>query len=454
MRRLILAVAVVSVSCAPTIVPTPAVTRRTFPDFVVPAVPSAFADSAAARGEDRGWAFLQTGDLKNAEREFSAVLAIVPAFSPAEISLGYVELARKDFKAALAHFDRSLQRHPGDGAALVGRGHALVALEREGDAVVAFESAVAADPSLVDIERRIDVLKFRTQEQNLARARQAARAGQLDEAVRAYGTAIAASPESAFLYRELAEVERQKGDIAAALGHFQRAATLDPADARSRVGVGEILDGRNDYTGAGNAYAEALAIESDADVAARLDAVRVRADLARLPEEYRAIAQAPRITRADLAALIGVRLREFLPPLERRDSVLVSDVNNHWASAWIIAVARAGVMEPFANHAFQPRDLVRRSDLSVVVSRLLSRVAPRNPGQAVTWAMARLTFPDLSASHLAYVGASQAVASGAMKTGPDNSFQPSKFVTGQEAIDAVARIEALAGARSPAKGAR
>jgi tetratricopeptide (TPR) repeat protein len=435
-------------------VPTPAVTTPRFPDFVAPAVPSAFANSAAARGEHRGWAFLQTGDLKNAEREFSAVLAIAPGFSPAEISLGYVELARQDFKAALGHFDRSLQRQPGDAAALVGRGRALVGLQREGDAVVAFESAVAADPSLVDIARRIDVMKFRTQEQNLARARQEARAGQLDEAIRAYGTAIAASPESAFLYRELAEVERQKGDAAAALGHFRQAATLDPTDARSRVAAGEILDGRNDYTGAASAYADALAIEPNADVAARLDAVRVRADVARLPEEYRAIAQAPRITRADLAALIGVRLSPLLLAGGRRDSVLVSDVNNHWASAWIIAVARAGVMEPFANHAFQPRDLVRRSDLSMAVSRLLSRVAARNPGQAKAWEMARLTFPDLSASHLAYVGASQAVASGAMKTGPGNSFQPLRFVTGQEAIDAVARIEALAGGRPPAQGAR
>jgi tetratricopeptide (TPR) repeat protein len=455
MRRLILAVACVGASCAPKIAPpTPVVTSLKYPDFVVPAVPSTFANTEAAHGEDRGWAFLQIGDLRNAEREFSSALSISPAFYPADASLGYVELARRDFKAALPHFDRSLQRQPADAAALVGRGQALVGLEREGDAVVAFQAALAADPSLADIARRIDVLRFRMQEQNLARGRQAARAGQLDDAIRAYGTAIVASPDSAFLYRELADVERQKGDTDAALDHFRRAAALDSTDARSRVAAGEILDARNDLVGAAGAYADALAVEANPDVAARLDAVRARADIARLPDEYRAIPQAPRITRADLAALIGVRLGALLPPPDRRDAVLVSDVGRNWASAWIIAVARAGVMQPFANHAFQPRDPVRRIDLAQAVSRLLARIAARNPNQGREWESARLKFSDLSPSHLAYVAASQAVASGVMKTGPDGSFQPSSFVSGQEAIDALTRLDALAGARPGAKAAR
>jgi len=38
-----------------------------------------------------------------------------------------------------------------------------------------------------------------------------------------------------------------------------------------------------------------------------------------------------------------------------------------------------------------------------------------------------------------------AVAAGVMETGPNNAFQPSKAVTGAEAVMAVARIEALSG---------
>src|SRR5204862_4496611 len=128
----------------------------------------------AAGDEERGWAFLQSGDLNDAEREFVAAMRTAPAFYPAETSLGYVALARKDAKAALPHFDRALELNPaGDAATFVGRGQALLALNREPDALAAFDSAIAADPSLSDLRRRVEVLRFRGVEQGIAQARQA-----------------------------------------------------------------------------------------------------------------------------------------------------------------------------------------------------------------------------------------------------------------------------------------
>ena len=129
------------------------------------------------------------------------------------------------------------------------------------------------------------------------------RAGRLDEAIRAYTTAIASSPGSAFLYRELAGVERQRGDATAALAHFRTALDLDPADAGSLTGIGDLLEAGGDFDGAAKAYADALAIEQSAAVQAKLDALRARAELARLPAQYRAIDRAPQITRGELAAL-------------------------------------------------------------------------------------------------------------------------------------------------------
>src|SRR5436305_153901 len=109
MRRLSVALLTLVSACAPKIVPTPVVTAPRFPEFVLPSVPAALAGTPAAEHESRGWAFLQTGDLKTAEREFSAALKTSSEFFPAETSLGYVELARKDPKAALLHFDRALE---------------------------------------------------------------------------------------------------------------------------------------------------------------------------------------------------------------------------------------------------------------------------------------------------------------------------------------------------------
>src|SRR5712692_628290 len=179
--RVLVLLAVVVAGCAPKTVPVPEVGAPRFPEFVTPVVPASLAVGPAAVSQDRGWRFLQAGDLKSAEREFDLALSVTPAFYPAETSLGYVELAHKDGKAALAHFDRALEHEPDDVSALVGRGQALLASGREADAIVAFEAALAADPSLADVKRRVEVLKFRVLEQDMARARQLARAGKLDE---------------------------------------------------------------------------------------------------------------------------------------------------------------------------------------------------------------------------------------------------------------------------------
>jgi hypothetical protein len=149
------------------------------------------------------------------------------------------------------------------------------------------------------------------------------------------------------------------------------------------------------------------------------------------------------MTRADLAALVGVRLAPLVQAARRRDPVLITDIRNNWAANWIMAVARAGVMEPFANHAFQPRTVVRRIDLAQVVSRLLGKVAEASPGQTNAWQSARMQFADISAGHLAYPAVSAAVASGVMTVGANNTFQPSRPVSGREAIEAIERVEAM-----------
>jgi tetratricopeptide (TPR) repeat protein len=422
-----------------------------YPEFIRPAVPAQLARNAAAARFENGWSFLQDGDLKNAGREFDGALGLAAGFYPAEAGLGYVELARKDPKAALPHFDKALASDSKLLAALVGRGQALLGLGRDGDALVSFEAALAIDSTVGDLARRVEVMRLRAQQQALGQAQSLARAGRYDEAISLYRRAIESSPDSAFLYRELAAVERQQGADDLAMEHFAKAAALEPGDAHSLAQMGELLEARGDYEGAAKAFASAVAIEPDADVEARLRIVRARADLGRLPAEYRAIDTAAEVTRGDLAALIAVRLANLVPATAVRDAVVITDIRDHWASSSIITVTRAGVMDVFANHGFQPRTIVHRTDLAQAVNRLLTKVAEAAPGRRFPWQGARLSFPDLSPGHLAYPAASVAVASGVMTTGANNAFQPTAVVSGRDAVEAIDRVAAIARA-APARG--
>ena len=133
MRRLACFVLLTTVAaCArpPAPVVTPVVARRrNFPSSSRRSSRRISPGQPAAANHDLGWRLLQAGDLKNAEREFNTALKTAPAFYPAEAALGWLEIARKDAKAALPHFDRALERQPKDLSSLVGRGQALLGAE-------------------------------------------------------------------------------------------------------------------------------------------------------------------------------------------------------------------------------------------------------------------------------------------------------------------------------------
>ena len=444
---LVIGVLLLTAACATKVVQPPIVAAPRFPQFIAPDVPAELSSTLSAWSHDRGWRFLQGGDLRNAEQEFGLALRS-PDFYPSMAGRGYVELARDEPRAALGYFDQALAVRPDYVSALVGRGETLLALRRDADAVAAFERALTVQPALGDVRRRVEVLRFQSLERDLAAARQAAKAGRAEEAIQLYHSAIGASPDSPFLYRELGAVEVGRGETDAALEHFRRAVELDPSDASSLGQMARIFESRDDVAEAMRLYEEALAIEPSADLTRRRDALRERVELAKLPDEYRAIPDAPQVTRGDLAALIGVRLGPALRP--SRDAVVFTDLRGHWAETWIMSVVRAGAMQEFENHTFQPRSVVDRAELAETAARLLADVAQN---RIRDWRAAAIRFSDVPTGHRAHEAASLAVASGVLEKNADESFQPSRRITGAEAVQTVERLRAMTslGAGSPAR---
>jgi tetratricopeptide (TPR) repeat protein len=443
-RRLALVVGVVVVvsGCAARSVMPPAPVAPRYPEFRYPDVPRD-ADSIQVTRIERGWRYLQSDNARNAEREFQAALKLQPSFHPAATGLAYLELTRREPDDAVTFFDRALESDASYVPALVGRGQALLELKREGEALASFEAAVKADPSLTELQSRIQVLRLRAVQENLARARAASDAGRWTEARAAYGQAIAASPESAFLYRDLGQVERKAGEAALALDHFRRAAALDPSDALSLAQIGSILEEQGDIAGALAAYEKARSVDSGVVSTERLSTLREAEKLAKMPAEYRAIPSSEMATRAELAALIGERLQPLLAQVRQRQ-VVVTDIRSHWAQEWIMRVVQAGVMDTQPNYTFQPTLRVRRGDLAQIVGRVVNLIATAKPAAAKAWTSAKQKIADVPATHLNYPSVSVAVASGVMPLTETGTFQLLRPVSGAEIVEVVSRLEALA----------
>jgi tetratricopeptide (TPR) repeat protein len=415
-----------------------------YPDFVFPAPPPSPRAGAVAAGDarvlaelERAWRLLQAGDTRLAEREFTALADRGPAYFPAEAGLGYANIAQRRFKDGLTRFDRVLALQPGYAPAHAGRGDALLGLSRTDEALAAFEAALAADPSLEEVKRRVEVLRFSGLRNLVAAAKRASESGRTEDARRLYGQAIAASPDSAFLYRDLARVELSGNAPALAVTHLQKATGLDPADLQSWLMLGETLERLEECDAAADAYRRALSIEPSDSTRALMERARGRGDLSRLPPDYQAIPTAAQITRAELAALIGVRFQRRLATARLRVAPVVIDTREHWAAPWIMTVIQVGAMDVFSNHTFQPRTTVRRVDLAQVVSRLLDILGPVSP------APLRRRIADVGPGYMGYAAISAAVASGAIPLLEGDTFQPGRPVGGAEAIGVMDRLEGL-----------
>ena len=411
-----------------------------YPDFMYPTVPASLRGAAGADRIDLAWRLLQSGDTRNAARDFDAVLKRNPQLYPARAGEAYVALARGDHDHALRAFDAALQSSRDYVPALVGRGQTLLAMKRDVDAIGAFEAALAADASLADVRRRVEVLRFRTVEQVIEAARSAASSGRLDDARTAYQRATELSPDSSFLYRELATVERRQGNVDRAIEHFNKTIELDPSDTTALIAMADMLAERSDYQGADAAYRKAAAIEPSPELTAKMAALAVRLRESRFPDEFKAIPAAGEMTRGDLAALIGVRLERLLAAAPQQQ-VVITDTTGHWANAWITQVARAGVMDPFENHTFQPRLAIRRGDLATAVRRIVTMIAASNPALRKRIAE-QPKIADMPATHLVYPAASVAVSSGVMPL-VEGRFEVGRPVTGAEAVAVIDRLQAL-----------
>jgi tetratricopeptide (TPR) repeat protein len=430
---------------APSAVPTGPV----FPQFAFPAVPDTLeaANQTASEAHREAWNLLQGGNAKAAARKFSSVVKDAPAFYPADAGLGYTALAQHDYHAALNGFDKALVAAPDYLPALLGRAEALEATNQVADAVAALDAVVRVDPTRTDLKTKADSLRFRGIEDLVAQARKAQQGGpsKVDEARSAYERAIQFSPESAFLYRELASVEKQANQLDRADQQIQTALRLDPKDAAAHALAAEIADARGNLKLALDEYQKAsdLGGAGRADLPDRIKDVEKRLALASMPEAFRNLGTAPHVTRADLAALLGVHLETWLAQLPQVAPGLMTDIRDHWAERWILPVTRAGLMEVYQNHTFQPDTPIDRATLARVVSRALNLVAARDEALAQRWGQARPTFNDLPPTHVSYPAAALAVAAGVLQNGADNNFEPTKPVSGSEALAVIARLEAL-----------
>ena len=436
------AVALVAAACA--VNPPPAVlSAPEYPDFPLLVAPAGLAPAAGiAERQDVAWRRLQTGDLAGARRDYAAVLQLQPGFYPAAAGLGYVAMAAHDYRTAGVEFEAALKVNGQYRPALTGRADAAIAAGDDAAAIPALEAVLKADPNDGAARNRLDVVRFRQVQHQIDAAHRARDAGRLDEARALLEAAMAAAPPGAVIDRELALVDLAKGDLGVAEDEARKATQADPSDAESWAALGAVLEKAGRSSDASDAYGKAFNLDPRPEWKTRRDALHARADEDAEPKSFRDLGAAATVTRADVAAIIGLRLPTVLSRSPRHVTVVAIDARGSWAATWILQVTQAGVMEVFANHTFQPAATVKRSTLAEVVTRLLTLMSAEQGTNLSRWQAVAPPFTDVPKSSPGYAAAAMAVASGAM-TAPAGRFSASEPATGRDLLGAMTRLQQL-----------
>jgi tetratricopeptide (TPR) repeat protein len=399
-------------------------------DLVYPSLSPGALRGGESRDFQSAWEAVLAGDSSKAIRGFEELRRKHPGLVALDAGLGYARLRRGDLEGASRSFEAALVADPNYVPALLG---AASAARRRGqaDAALALYGRVSdLAPNDVLARRRQGELKLQLTERHVGAAQSARQRGDDAAAVDEYRKALKAAPELADVRIELANLLLKNGEGAAAIELLQ----ADPGqDRHALMALAELLAAQKDFARALDAYRKILRRDpQDAEARERASQLRLDWELMQMPEEYRRIPQAQRVTRADLAALIASKLTA-LQRLPEREPRVATDISGSWARGHILRVLSLEILELYPNHTFQPGSVVRKGELAAALGKVLDLLAlPAREGPALK---------DMSPTNLQYAGASRLVALGIMDVTPEGAFEPWRVVTGK---DTVAVVEALA----------
>jgi predicted O-linked N-acetylglucosamine transferase (SPINDLY family) len=218
---------------------------------------------------EQGFAYLQSGDARNAELAFRDAIRLDANDVRAQMGLGIVAHQTGHFASALELFERALRLAPGNAALLANRGNALLAMGRIEEAIAGLKAAIECDGTTVGAWV------------NLGTALHAQ--GDLDGAVAALERAATLQGSNVEILNNLGNLYKDQGRLDDCLAAYERALDIHPAAPQpfsnrlsalkldTRLSPAQILDEHRRWAGTFAATCgEAPILNNSPDPARRL----------------------------------------------------------------------------------------------------------------------------------------------------------------------------------------
>ncbi len=189
----------------------------------------------------------RAGNLAEARRAYSQILAAQPEHTLALFRSGLLELQDRRAEAALALIARAAAAAPGEARYQIGLGQALQALARWDEAASAYRRALRSDPQSADAEFALGMVLQR--------------GGRLSQAAATYRRALALRPGDAAVLGNLGAALLELGDVDQAVEVLRTARGIEPLTAAHAINLAIALCRRREFGAAEPLLRETLARE-------------------------------------------------------------------------------------------------------------------------------------------------------------------------------------------------
>jgi tetratricopeptide (TPR) repeat protein len=328
----------------------------------------------------------EAGALDESRRLFETLVGDGRAAPAAELGLGRLDAAAGDHNRAIAHFDRAIALFPEFGAAYYGLALSYRALGRTADAERALARHAqfgARWPALED-PLRDKVLALRDDPAALlARGVKLAEAGDVAGAINAHESALRANPSLVQAHANLISLYGRAGDFVKAEEEYRTVVALGGDLSEAHYDYGVLLSLQDKWDLAAGAYREALAL-NPSNVRARNNLGQVlerQRNFAAAAEEYRkAVESQPtfRLARLNLGRMLIATARNEDAIIELQKLSQPQDAETpRYVFALSVAYLRAGKKEEAIKWATEARRLALeygQSELAATIERDLAKL--------------------------------------------------------------------------------
>jgi len=430
-------------SCATVPAPAPS------PYFVadIPAEVTTYLSLDDRLAAKEAWEALRSGRAEQAGKIIARLGSTNPVYA---LGMAYSDLVAGDLAAAEEGFKSSLQMFPDMFPARVGLAQIYDSRGERDKVFNEYREILKKDPENRWAKPRFEALQATLVQEEYGAGISAWKGGSREAAKTALLKALFYDPEHAAAHYHLGLIYLEENNASSALLHFQSYQSLESKDPAFQERMAEAyrrmagLFYQNGEMGRSlEIYEKLKELEpGDQEALKRIEELKSKLGVFELPSQYLGIAALEAISREDLAALIGVKFKDYLDAPARRTEIVV-DIAMSWAQRFIVKVASLEIMTVFDNHTFQPRRIINRAELAETAVRLMGVLQARGAKFVPLVDARRVQVADVSPDNYHYLSITGVLALQIMSVTPERMFEPERVVSGEEAtrvLDLILRL--------------